>query len=88
MLTVTICVSFLSISWCILAKVGRKSKEQSLWHPRKYGVLPLESGEVRSSCSDRCDSRIGEGGILWDFYILGKIFYIICDFFGQQSCVY
>lgn len=20
-------------------------------------------------------------GILWDFYILGKIFYIICDFF-------
>lgn len=80
---------FLAFSWCILAKVGRKPKIKSLWHPRKYRYYLGEWRGSKLTASDHVTLGLEKIGIFGDFYILGKRFYIICDFFfffGQWIC--
>ena len=72
---------FLAFSWCILAKVRRKPKIKSLWHPRKYRYYLGEWRGSKLTASDHVTLGLEKIGIFGDFYILGKRFYIICDFF-------
>lgn len=81
MLTATIVHLFLAFSWRILTKVGRKPIIKSLWHSRIYRYYLGVWISSKLIAFDHVTLGMEKIRILWDFYILGKRFYIICDFF-------